>query len=316
LTILCVEERRIVVRLILLIPVYGILSYVSIVLPCIAPLFDGIREWYEAMTALFFFQLVLSFCVDEWRKLSLTGKDLTWMKNVDDSESSREEVGLQHLTFVWQQMRERVAQCKNRLIFKIAVVASKSSSFVRFVHFTLALYIFWCLFLIPMAVLSMAWDCYNDGDFSTSAGYTYIKISRSLFICPAIISLLFLVLIISVPLEHRAPISKFITIKAIVFINFWQLLLIKALSLRTTPLRGSLPSGMNPESTLNLIFLCFEMVPLSVVCAAVFPPTIEKLRWPPKNTKMSWIRALTSGEDISTSIVLAWRRGIRVTDNA
>ena len=331
-----VEERRLILRLILLIPIYSVMSFFSLAFPKYSPIFDQISELYEALTALFFFQLLLTFFVDDDQKSSsssvietpdnaavdnerahlfryLLSKSNSDVKietlTLEEISEKREAIGMKILLANWSGMLTEAVEHHTRCIFQLAACVGQSAKFPLFLHMCLSIYIVWSVVLLLAAIAAVKLDCYGSGELDPKYAYVWVHLTRAIFICPAVFPLLFVLLISSYRLVHRSPIKKFITIKAIVFINFWQGTIIAIIGFRHKPLEGHLAPEDDPNSVLNLFLLCFEMAALSFVSVAVFPANRVPLLVNPSSTsdrRGHWLWFLMTPQDVWRSAKLSW----------
>jgi hypothetical protein len=333
-----VEERRLVLRLVLLIPIYGVLSFLALTFPKFSPIIEQLSEMYEGFTALAFFQLLLTFFVDDDQKsfhhqeqqqqpgtridraglLRYLSSKLPNIRSSSELEEQsleeisemREAIGMKIVQAGWAGMVQETATNSARCIFPLSAWVGRSSRFPAFLHMALTVYIGWSFVLLLAGIASFFCDCYGAGEITFSKTWLWIRLSRSLFLAPSVIPLLFFLVIVSRRLAHRSPVMKFITIKAIVFIYFWQGLLISGIGLHHSPLKGHIPGDDDANSMLNLFLLCFEMTPLSFVSAAVFPAQRAPLLVNPslvgERRQGHWLAFLLTPQDVWRSAKLSW----------
>eukprot|EP00004_Rigifila_ramosa_P018131 TRINITY_DN4479_c0_g1_i4.p1 TRINITY_DN4479_c0_g1~~TRINITY_DN4479_c0_g1_i4.p1 ORF type:complete len:303 (-),score=63.97 TRINITY_DN4479_c0_g1_i4:445-1353(-) len=72
-------------------------------------------------------------------------------------------------------------------------------------------------------------DAYNDGEFRVDAGYPWIALLVNLSQMYALYALVMFYLSIRAPLAHYNPGAKFLCIKVVVFVTFWQSVVISGL---------------------------------------------------------------------------------------
>lgn len=67
-----------------------------------------------------------------------------------------------------------------------------------------------------------AFDKYKDGDFSTTGGYLYITLVYNVTISLALYGLFLFYEATKHILAKYEPILKFLTVKSVIFLTFWQ----------------------------------------------------------------------------------------------
>jgi len=119
-------------------------------------------------------------------------------------------------------------------------------------------------------ILSMS-DTYDEGDFTPTRGYLYITVFDNISIT---ISLYFLVLFYHATKDILAPykpVSKFLSIKSIIFFSFWQGVVISVMVFFNILFKPTDNWSIGDVSTATQNFLvCFEMVPVSIAFAFTF----------------------------------------------
>ena len=76
-----------------------------------------------------------------------------------------------------------------------------------------------------MAVLTLilqAFKKYHDGDFRPSGGYLYIMLINNFSISLALYGLFLFYFATKSMLKPYSPVLKFLTIKSVIFLTFWQ----------------------------------------------------------------------------------------------
>merc|ERR1719245_2294748 len=83
-----------------------------------------------------------------------------------------------------------------------------------------------------MAILIIVFQAngvYNEGSWGLDSAYTYVMIIYNISICLALYALAFFYYGVREQLSPFDPVLKFISVKSIIFVTFWQGLLISLL---------------------------------------------------------------------------------------
>ena len=144
-----------------------------------------------------------------------------------------------------------------------------------------------CIIKPLMAALTIvlhAFKKYHDGDFRPDGGYLYIMLINNVSITLALYGLFLFYFATKSMLKPYNPILKFFTIKSVIFLTFWQGVLLALLekigviqeyqsSLDSMPGAGSLSAGTVAAGWQNFI-ICIEMFFASIALRLAFPHTV------------------------------------------
>lgn len=182
--------QRYIVRIILMVPVYALMSFLSLVLPQSSIYFNSIREVYEAWVIYNFLSLCLAWVGGPGAVvLSLSGRVLkpSWCLMT---------CCFPPIPLDGRFIRKCKQGCLQFVILKPILVAV-----------TLILY---------------AKGKYKDGNFSPNQAYLYLTIIYTISYTTALYALVLFYLACRDLLQPFNPVPKFIIIKSVVFLTYWQ----------------------------------------------------------------------------------------------
>lgn len=182
--------QRFIVRIIFMVPVYALMSFLSLVLPKGSIYFNSIREVYEAWVIYNFLSLCLGWVGGPGAVvLSLSGRVLkpSWYLMT---------CCFPPVPLDGRFIRRCKQGCLQFVILKPVLVAV-----------TLILY---------------AKGKYEDGNFSPNQSYLYLTIIYTISYTVALYALALFYLACKDLLQPFNPVPKFILIKSVVFLTYWQ----------------------------------------------------------------------------------------------
>ncbi|KAF3942803.1 hypothetical protein CMV_030572 [Castanea mollissima] len=182
--------QRFIVRIIFMVPVYALMSFLSLVLPAASIYFNSFREVYEAWVIYNFLSLCLGWVGGPGAVvLSLSGRVLkpSWCLMT---------CCLPPIPLDGRFIRRCKQGCLQFVILKPILVAV-----------TLILY---------------AKGKYEDGNFSPNQSYLYLTIIYTISYTMALYALALFYLACKDLLQPFNPVPKFILIKSVVFLTYWQ----------------------------------------------------------------------------------------------
>ncbi|CAF0835352.1 unnamed protein product [Didymodactylos carnosus] len=134
-----------------------------------------------------------------------------------------------------------------------------------------------CLIKPIMAVVTLilqAFKRYQDGDFSAKSGYLYLTLIYNISVSLALYGLFLFYASTKTMLRKYDPVLKFLTVKSVIFLTFWQgvllaifeqLKIIQAFQGETHLTVGTVAAGWQN------FFICIEMCVASVALRFAFP---------------------------------------------
>ncbi|XP_014510826.1 transmembrane protein 184B [Vigna radiata var. radiata] len=225
--------QRFIVRIVFMVPVYALMSFLSLVLPVGSIYFNSIREIYEAWVIYNF----LSLCL-EWVGgpgavvLSLTGRVLkpSWFLMT---------CCLPPIALDGRFIRKCKQGCLQFVILKPILVVV-----------TLVLY---------------AKGKYKDGNFSPNQSYLYLTIIYTFSYTMALYALALFYVACKDLLQPFNPVPKFIIIKSVVFLTYWQGVLVFLAA------KSEYVKDADEAALLQDFLICVEMLVAAVGHFYAFP---------------------------------------------
>jgi len=189
------EQQRYIVRILLMVPIYAANSWLSLRLYWLSVYFDVLRDCYEAFVILSFFYLLIDM---------LGGYE--HCKDIMERKPSFRPIPPFCCCHVLP--RRGFLRMGMRLLLQYVIVRPV----VTFA-------------ILVLSVLGL----YCPGDFGADHGYLYLTIVTSLSVSMAMFALVQFYVLFR---EHAASLSpgkKFIAVKMVVFLSFWQNVVLAAL---------------------------------------------------------------------------------------
>ncbi|XP_062263298.1 transmembrane protein 184A [Platichthys flesus] len=187
------NEQRYIIRILLIVPVYSFDSWLSLLFISnnqYYVYFDSIRDCYEAFVIYSFLSLSFEYLGGESAIMSeIRGKPI---------ESS--------------------------CLYGTCCLGGMSYS-IGFLRFCKQATLQFCVVKPIMAVIIIvlqAFGKYHDGDFSVTGGYLYITIIYNISVSLSLYALFLFFFATSDLLRPFEPVLKFLTIKSVIFLSFWQ----------------------------------------------------------------------------------------------
>ncbi|RCV10221.1 hypothetical protein SEVIR_2G097800v4 [Setaria viridis] len=183
-------HQRFIVRIILMVPVYAVMSFLSLILPRKAIYFNSIREIYDAWVIYNFFSLCLAWVGGPGTVVvSLSGQSLkpSWFLMT---------CCLPAIPLDGRFIRRCKQGCLQFVILKPI--------------------------LVVITFILHAKGKYEDGNFSVNQSYLYITIIYTISYSMALFALALFYAACRDLLQPYNPVPKFIIIKSVVFLTYWQ----------------------------------------------------------------------------------------------
>ncbi|KAM7217562.1 Organic solute transporter Ostalpha domain containing protein [Rhypophila decipiens] len=228
--------QRYVVRILLMVPIYSIASWASMVSPSAAAILDPIRDIYEAFTIYTFFQLLINYLGGERALIIMT--------------HGREPV--HHL---WPM---------NYVLPRVDI--SDPHTFLAIKRGILQYA--WLKPILALATIIMkATGTYHEGTIGLNSGYLWSGIFYNLSVTISLYSLGLFWVCMNSDLKPFRPVPKFLCIKLIIFASYWQ-----GFALAILVWLGAIPgsrdgNGATPDNIAAAIqdfLICVEMPAFAV----------------------------------------------------
>ncbi|KAA0705458.1 Transmembrane protein 184A [Triplophysa tibetana] len=187
------NEQRYIIRILFIVPIFAFDSWLSLLFISndqYFVYFDSVRDCYEAFVIYNFLTLSFEYLGGESAIMSeIRGKSI---------ESS--------------------------CLYGTCCLGGMSYS-IGFLRFCKQATLQFCVVKPIMAVITIllqAFGKYHDGDFNVTGGYLYITIVYNISVSLALYALFLFYFTTSDLLRAYDPVLKFLTIKSVIFLSFWQ----------------------------------------------------------------------------------------------
>ncbi|XP_059162090.1 transmembrane protein 184B-like isoform X2 [Physella acuta] len=247
----CPNEQRWIVRVLFIVPIYSFDSFLSLMFfnkDNYYVYFDSLRDCYEAFVIYSFLSLCYEYLGGEGAIMSeIRGKPIqsSWL----------------HCTCCFAGRQYTIG----------------------FLRFCKQATLQFCFIKPVMAILTLllqAFGYYKDGNFSPASGYLYITIIYNISVSLALYALIMFYLATRDLLSPFDPILKFCIIKSVIFLSFWQGVVLAVLEKANVidPIFSKNGSKAVNVGTVSAgwqnFFICMEMFLASVALRFAFPHSV------------------------------------------
>ncbi|XP_029432530.1 transmembrane protein 184A [Rhinatrema bivittatum] len=194
------NEQRYIIRILFIVPIYSFDSWLSLLLignDQYYVYFNSVRDCYEAFVIYSFLSLCFEYLGGESAIMSeIRGKPI-----------------------------------KSSCLYGTCCLQGMSYS-IGFLRFCKQAMLQFCIVKPIMALVTIvlqAYGKYHDGDFNVQSGYLYITIIYNFSVSLALYALFLFYFATRDLLLPFEPVLKFLTIKAVIFLSFWQGMLLAIL---------------------------------------------------------------------------------------
>ncbi|XP_041941313.1 transmembrane protein 184A [Alosa sapidissima] len=187
------NEQRYIIRILFIVPIYAFDSWLSLLFignDQYYVYFDSIRDCYEAFVIYNFLSLSFEYLGGE--------------------------------SAIMAEIRGKPIQ--SSCLYGTCCLVGTSYS-IGFLRFCKQATLQFCVVKPIMAVITIllqAFGKYHDGDFNVTGGYLYITIIYNFSVSLALYALFLFFFATSDLLRPYEPVLKFLTIKSVIFLSFWQ----------------------------------------------------------------------------------------------
>lgn len=222
--------QRQVVRIMLMIPLYAISSFISLFSLEAAVVIDALRDIYEAFVIYNFFHLLLDYLGGE-RSLLILLHGRPPKHHVFPVSLFKSEIDVSD-PFTFLMLKRGILQ-----YVQVKPV------------------------LAIITLILKATDSYKEGDLRGDAGYLYVSLIYNISICIALYCLAVFWIVINDDVKPFRPMPKFLCIKGILFFCFWQSI---AVSILVSPLHlithiGPYHDVEHISIAISDVLICYEM---------------------------------------------------------
>ncbi|KAL3509488.1 hypothetical protein ACH5RR_028889 [Cinchona calisaya] len=248
------EEQKFLIGVILMVPCYAVESFVSFLNPSISVDVEILRDGYESFAMYCFGRYLVACLGGEERAIEFMEREGRASSKVPllDCDSER-------------------GMIKHYFPLNLFLKPWKLNQWVyQVIKFGIVQYMLIKAFTAILAVILEAFGAYCEGEFRWNCGYPYMAVVLNFSQSWALYCLVQFYTITKVELEHIKPLAKFLTFKSIVFLTWWQGIII-ALFYDLGLLRSPIAQALQFRSSVQDFIICIEMGIASVVHLYVFP---------------------------------------------
>ncbi|BFZ03427.1 hypothetical protein BsWGS_06466 [Bradybaena similaris] len=247
----CPNEQRWIVRVLFIVPIYSLDSFLSLLFlnnDNYYVYFDSLRDCYEAFVIYSFLSLCYEYLGGEGAIMSeIRGKPI-----------------------------------QSSLLSCTCCFTGRQYT-IGFLRFCKQATLQFCFIKPIMAILTLllqAFGYYKDGNFSPASGYLYITIIYNISISLALYALFMFYLATKELLSPFDPVLKFCIIKSVIFLSFWQGVVLAILEKAKVidPIYSNKDTQQVSVGTVSAgwqnFFICLEMFVASVALRFAFPHSV------------------------------------------
>ncbi|XP_047342070.1 protein LAZ1 homolog 1 [Impatiens glandulifera] len=246
------EEQKFLIGLILMVPVYALESYLSLVNSNAAFNYEIIRDCYEAF-ALYCFERYLIAC--------LGGEDKT-IEFMESLAYTASNVPLLEETYAYGVVEHPFPL--NCLLRDWHL----GSDFYQAVKIGIVQYMLLKMICAMFAMIFQLFGVYGEGKFDWRYAYPYLAVVLNFSQTWALYCLVQFYSVIKHKLAPIKPLAKFLTFKSIVFLTWWQGIAV-AFLFSIGAFRGALAQEL--KTRIQDYIICIEMGIAAIVHLYVFP---------------------------------------------
>ncbi|XP_008563439.1 PREDICTED: transmembrane protein 184A, partial [Galeopterus variegatus] len=240
------HEQRYIIRLLLIVPIYAFDSWLSLLLlgdHQYYVYFDSVRDCYEAFVIYSFLSLCFQYLGGESAIMAeIRGKPI-----------------------------------KSSCFYGTCCLQGMSYS-IGFLRFCKQATLQFCIVKPIMALTTIvlqAFGKYHDGDFNIHSGYLYVTLVYNASVSLALYALFLFYFATRELLRPFEPILKFLTIKAVIFLSFWQGMLLAILERcgvipEVQTIDGSRVGAGTLAAGYQNFIICIEMLFASIALRYAF----------------------------------------------
>lgn len=247
----CPNEQRWIIRILFIVPIYSFDSFLSLMFfnnDSYYVYFDSVRDCYEAFVIYSFLSLCYEYLGGESSIMSeIRGKPI-----------------------------------KSSWIWCTCCLAGRQYT-IGFLRFCKQATLQFCIVKPVMALTTLilqAFGLYKDGNFSPSSGFLYVTLIYNVSVSLALYALFLFYFATRELLSPYDPVWKFLTVKSVIFLSFWQGIVLAILEKggAISPIfsdNGTMKVGLGTVSAgYQNFFICIEMFFAALALRLAFPHSI------------------------------------------
>ncbi|CEP08279.1 hypothetical protein [Parasitella parasitica] len=222
------NQQRQVVRILWMVPIYGISTYISLVSLNVAFYVDTFRDIYEAFVIYAFFNLLLN------------------------------KLGGERALIIMLHSRPPSENFFPGTLWSRDIFVGDPYTFL-FVKRGILQFVYVKPVLAIITMVLKATGKYHEGEFSLTSSYFYLTFFYNLSVCLSLWCLMVFFYATKKDLTTFRPLPKFLCVKAIIFFSFWQSVVVALLVFA-----GIIPEAEHISVAIQDFLVCIEMVPFAI----------------------------------------------------
>ncbi|GJJ77866.1 organic solute transporter subunit alpha [Entomortierella parvispora] len=226
-------EQRHIMRIVLMIPIYAVISFLSYRFYREAIYYETIRDCYEAFVIYSFFILLLTYLGDDVQ---------TQRSKITGSE-------------------------KRQLMFPLSCLYYNPlhENFLHWMKYGILQYVVIKPLCTIAAVVLQYYGLYCETEYSFHFGMVYITIVNFISVSVALYCMVLFYQTIKLEIQDHSPLLKFMCVKMVVFFCYWQTCLLGMLGSAGLLKPEDGWTVINVELGISSILICVEMVVFAIL---------------------------------------------------
>ncbi|KAM4026026.1 transmembrane protein 184A isoform 1-T2 [Anomaloglossus baeobatrachus] len=265
------NEQRYIIRILFIVPIYSFDSWLSLLLignDQYYVYFDSVRDCYEAFVIYSFLSLCFEYLGGESAIMTeIRGKPI-----------------------------------KSSCFYGTCCLQGMSYS-IGFLRFCKQATLQFCIVKPIMAVVTIilqAFGKYHDGDFNVQSGYLYITIIYNFSVSLALYALFLFYFATKELLHPFEPVLKFLTIKAVIFLSFWQGMLLAILERcgaipEVQIINGNTVGAGTVAAGYQNFIICIEMLFAAIALRYAFTCQVYREKTENSTANVAPMQSISSG---------------------
>ncbi|KAK4520532.1 uncharacterized protein ATC70_008045 [Mucor velutinosus] len=222
------NQQRQVIRILWMVPIYGISTYISLVSLNVAFYVDTFRDIYEAFVIYAFFNLLLN------------------------------KMGGERALIIMLHSRPPSQNFFPGTLWSREIFVGDPYTFL-FVKRGILQFVYVKPVLAIITMILKATGNYHEGQFTLTSSYFYLTFFYNLSVCLSLWCLMVFFYATKKDLTTFRPLPKFLCVKAIIFFSFWQGVVVALLVFA-----GIIPEAEHISVAIQDFLVCIEMVPFAI----------------------------------------------------
>lgn len=253
------NEQRQIIRILFMIPVYAVVSFLSYLFYRKAIYFEVMRDCYEAFAISSFFTLLCYYIAP----------------NLHDQKDYFRSV--QPINWFWSVFG--LQKCTGGQHKGILRIPRSGLTWFNVIWAGIFQYCVIRVLFTTVSVISEAFDRYCEASLNPAFAHIWVLVFESLSVTVAMFMVIQFYLQLKTDLAEHKPFLKVLSIKLVIFFSFWQTIVISFLSSDSGPLKPTKTLAYTDiKIGIPSVLLCIEMAFFSVLHIFAYP-------WKPYSVK-------------------------------